>query len=38
LAKYTASGVGQEARAPAQYQDWTPTDADSLDEEDEEAD
>ena len=38
LAKYTASGVGQEARAPAQYQDWTPTDADSLDSEDEEAD
>ena len=38
LAKYTASGVGQEARAPAQYQNWTPTDADSLDSQEEESD
>jgi hypothetical protein len=37
LAKYTASNAGQEASAPAQYQDWTPIDGDSLDE-DEEAD
>jgi hypothetical protein len=36
LAKYTGS-VGQEATAPARYQNWKPTDADLLDE-DEEAD
>jgi hypothetical protein len=38
LAKYTASSVEREASAPAQYQDWTPTDADLLDSQDEEGD
>ena len=38
LAKYRASGAGQKAPAPAQYPDWAPADADTLDSQEEEPD
>jgi hypothetical protein len=38
LAQYTATNTGQQASAPAQYPDWEPTDADSLDEDEKDTD